>query len=178
MKQSSIKSYQLDLRWYVLSALIISAMIMIGGAILGAPHAMSNSPQTADKSAVCKSSYSLISYELRPRSVPKFVQELTGELAVSPEQKRALKALMQRVPVEVLPMRDHIQQLEIKLLQALIDQGKTPQALKSELDEIQLFKRELAEKEMVVFNELRSILNPAQYKQAMLDAGWLYALEE
>ncbi|MFA6698567.1 MAG: hypothetical protein WCS28_00235 [Thiomicrospira sp.] len=152
-----------------LTALTLSA------ALLGASFnlaAQSSVPEATN--GVCKNSYSLISYELRPRSVPKFIMALEGELALNNEQKKALKAITTRVPKEVLPQRDVIKQKEIALLKAFIEEGKTAQQLQAELDEIMQMKRQLAEDEIAVFNEIKALLNDAQYQTAIKNAGWQY----
>ncbi|MDY0137203.1 MAG: hypothetical protein RBS36_08545 [Thiomicrospira sp.] len=152
-----------------LTALTLSA------ALLGASFnlaAQSTVPE--ETNGVCKNSYSLISYELRPRSVPKFIMALEGELALNNEQKKALKAITTRVPNEVLPQRDVIKQKEIALLKAFIEEGKTAQQLQAELDEIMQMKRQLAEDEIAVFNEIKALLSDAQYQTAIKNAGWQY----
>lgn len=122
---------------------------------------------------VCKNSYSLISYELRPRSVPKFVKALEGDLAMNDEQKKALKKITQYVPKNVLPMRQKIKSFEQTLISGFVEEGKTPAELSEQLDKLIQMKRELAIEEIKVFNRLKKILTPEQYQTAIKNAGWM-----
>lgn len=129
-------------------------------------------PDNAAK--ICKNSYSLISYELRPRSVPKFVKALEGDLAITGEQKQALKKITQYVPKNVLPMRQKIKSFEQTVIMGFVEQGKTPEELSGQLEKLMQMKRELAIEEIKVFNQLKTILTPEQYKTAIKNAGWMH----
>lgn len=123
---------------------------------------------------ICKNSYSLISYELRPRSVPKFVKALEGDLAITGEQKQALKKITQYVPKNVLPMRQKIKSFEQTVIMGFVEQGKTPEELSGQLEKLMQMKRELAIEEIKVFNQLKTILTPEQYQTAIQNAGWMH----
>lgn len=147
---------------------------LIAATLLSAPNVYADN-HAGDKSQnakLCKNSYSLISYELRPRSVPKFVKALEGDLAITAEQKQELKKIMQYVPKNVLPMRKKIKAFEQNLVAGFVEDGKTPEALSEQLDQLAKMKRDLAVEEILIFNQLKKFLTPEQYQAAMKKAGW------
>ncbi|WFE69449.1 hypothetical protein P8S54_03895 [Thiomicrospira sp. R3] len=48
--------------------------------------------------------------------------------------------------------------------------NQTPAQLASRLDELQAMKRKLAEEEIGVFNQLKDLLTPVQYQEAIKKA--------
>jgi len=155
---------------------ILSAFgFLVIATFLSGANAQADGHHTEKKASsnVCKNSYSLISYELRPRSVPKFIKALKGDLAIDNEQKQALKRITQYVPKNVLPMRKKIKSYEQALISGFVEDGKTPEALSEQLDKLTQMKRELAVEEIKVFNQLKKILTPKQYQTAIQNAGWM-----
>lgn len=161
------------------SQLVISTalgLLLTAGLISGpnvyAGNANAQSSATENAPPVCKNSYSLISYDLRPRSVPRFIKALQGDLAMNAEQKQQLKKITQYVPKHVLPMRQKIKAFEKTVIAEFVENGKTPQALATQLDKLTKMKRDLAIEEIQVFNQLKKLLTPEQYQTAIHNAGW------
>jgi hypothetical protein len=147
---------------------------LLAGLVVASSLSLSSVHAQVDKAVnpgLCKNSYSLISYELRPRSVPRFVMALEGDLTLTAEQRNALKQITAYVPKNVLPMRDEIKAFETKLVEDFVQHGQTPEQLASRLDELQAMKRRLAEEEIRVFNRLKGLLTPAQYQEAIKRAS-------
>lgn len=143
---------------------LAAGLVMAGALSFSTAQAQSEKAQEA---GLCKNSYSLISYELRPRSLPRFIMALDGDLALTAEQRQALKQITDYVPKNVLPMRDTIKAFEIELVKDFVENGQTPAQLASRLDELQAMKRKLAEEEIRVFNQLKDLLTPVQYQEAI-----------
>ncbi|SFR56341.1 hypothetical protein [Thiomicrospira sp. ALE5] len=145
----------------------IPGLVIAGMLAFSAVQAQTPTQGVAQANGLCKNSYSLISYELRPRSMPRFIMALEGDLALSPEQRKQLKQVTDYVPKNVLPMRDEIKAFETKIVEDFVQNGQTPEQLASRLDELQAMKRRLAEEDIRVFNQIKDLLTPAQYQEAV-----------
>ncbi|UQB42174.1 hypothetical protein JX580_11035 [Thiomicrospira microaerophila] len=150
---------------------LAAGLVIAGMLAFSAVQAKTPAQDVAQANGLCKNSYSLISYELRPRSVPRFIMALEGDLALSPEQRQQLKQVTDYVPKNVLPMRDEIKAFETKIVEDFVQNGQTPEQLASRLDELQAMKRRLAEEEIRVFNQIKDLLTPAQYQEAVKRAS-------
>jgi len=153
----------------IVGVLLIATLFT--GANAYANEQASEQTQKNNASNLCKNSYSLISYELRPRSVPMFIKALEGDLAINQNQKQQLKTITEYVPKNVMPMRQKIKTFEQTVIAEFVENGKTPDELSAQLDKLIEMKRALAIEEIKVFNQLKNILSPEQYQTAIKNAG-------
>lgn len=129
---------------------------------------------SSNKQAGCKNNYALVSIEHRPQGILKHAKRMKQELGIQPQQMQRLKAIMKQVPKQVHAKRDAVKQLEKSIAKAFVEQGKTPAQLKDKLDQLQDMQRHLTEQEIIVFNQVKTILTNDQYRQLMQASGWAY----
>lgn len=131
-----------------------------------------NERNIAQQAEAAESSYSALSDHLRPRKLPRHISNLQGELALTQEQRPIFRALVKATQTYMVEQRQKVKKLEASVFNQIIHQGKTSAELMQQLDEIQQLKRDIAEREMMMFNELKALLTTEQYATALRNAGW------
>ncbi|MEW6764277.1 MAG: Spy/CpxP family protein refolding chaperone [Pseudomonadota bacterium] len=100
------------------------------------------------------------------------VMRLDSELGLSDAQRQGLRALALEVQPRMHASFEKAEHMERDIGQAVVEQGATTAVLAPKLDELQHLKRELTELQIDALLRMRGVLNEAQYRRALEDAGW------
>ena len=89
------------------------------------------------------------------------------KLDISSTQSDAISSIMQKVPPKIHEMFDQAEALQEAIKKALIQEGKTKEQLRTQLDTLQKLKREITDLQIQTINELRTILTPEQFQKML-----------
>jgi len=141
--------------------------LVLGGAL--ALGAVTTAPALARDAAL--HDHALVLGEHLPHLMIH-VMRLDSELGLSDEQRQGLRALAREVQPRMHAGFEKAERMERDIGQAVVEQGATAAALAPKLDELQKLKRELTEIQIDALLQMRTLLNEAQYRRALEDAGW------
>jgi len=103
--------------------------------------------------------------ELVPLPHPiKVVMAHQDELKITPDQMASMKKdVVGFFPPRMLPMMIEAKELEVSLLEKIMVQGQTKEALAGEIDELAAVKRKLIDTHIDSLNTLKGILTDEQW---------------
>ena len=95
----------------------------------------------------------------------KMIMNNSEKLNISDAQFVELSKVLEHAPQKMHTMFDEAQVLEKEIQKAVMKEHKTPQELKSKLDEIAKLKRDITETQIETLNTLHTILNKEQIQK-------------